>query len=206
MRAVAATTGPTAKAKELLRLLRFLDLLLLLLDGSNMSWRGHDDPDQAGGHMYTVELDEVTFNAIQDAARLTDIPPGEVVARLVAKSLASSAAKSVDPAPVQVPPQLENISEPHEWVPIYNDYAGVRTKARFFPLTGRVEIASGPLTGQRAGTPSQAARMVISHYKPDVDPNRNGWTFWVIEDGSNRFIQSIRRIDAPDQQIPPMPA
>lgn len=155
--------------------------------------------------MYTVDLDEVTFNAIQDAARLTDIPPGHVVARLVAKSLARS-AESADPAPVQVPAQLEHISEPHEWVPIYNDYDGVRTKARFFPVTGRIEITSGPLAGQRAGTPSQAARMVVSHYKPDVDPNRNGWTFWVIDDASNRSIQSIRRIDSPDQQIPPLPA
>src|SRR4051794_33592681 len=108
--------------------------------------------------MYTVDLDEDTFNAIQLAARLTDIPPGEVVARLVAKSLANPTAALGEPAPVQVQARREEISEPNEWVPIYNDYAGVRTKARFFPLTGRVEITSGPLAEQRAGSPSQAAR------------------------------------------------
>ncbi|MDQ1308039.1 MAG: hypothetical protein QG671_3873, partial [Actinomycetota bacterium] len=25
-----------------------------------------------------------------------------------------------------------------------------------------------------------------------VSPNRNGWSFWILDDGTGRFLQSIR--------------
>jgi hypothetical protein len=33
---------------------------------------------------------------------------------------------------------------------------------------------------------------VVAHYKPDVSPSRNGWSFWVLDDGSGKFLQTIR--------------
>ncbi|GAB3856413.1 hypothetical protein GCM10029963_52730 [Micromonospora andamanensis] len=50
------------------------------------------------------------------------------------------------------------------------------------PGPGRVEITAGPLAGQVFKTPSQAARAIVGHYKPEVSPHRNGWSFFVIEE------------------------
>ncbi|MEV5252853.1 hypothetical protein AB0K98_13965 [Streptomyces werraensis] len=32
----------------------------------------------------------------------------------------------------------------------------------------------------------------VTHYKPGVNPNRNGWSFWVLDDGSGGLLQTIR--------------
>lgn len=37
-----------------------------------------------------------------------------------------------------------------------------------------------------------AARAVMAHYKPRVSPNCNGWSFWVLDDGSGKHLQCIR--------------
>jgi hypothetical protein len=38
---------------------------------------------------------------------------------------------------------------------------------------------------------------VVAYYKPDVSPNRNGWSFWVVDDDTKRILQ---RFVAPHEQ------
>ncbi|OLT09041.1 hypothetical protein BJF78_06365 [Pseudonocardia sp. CNS-139] len=109
---------------------------------------------------------------------------GEVVAQLVA-------------AASMPPPVAKEDSEQQRTtlsgVAVYVDYEGRRTQGRYDPRTTRIDITTGPLSGQSFKTPTGAARAVVAHYKPDVSPNRNGWSFWLLDDGSGRFLQSIRR-------------
>ncbi len=76
--------------------------------------------------------------------------------------------------------------------PIFADYKGIRTQARFSPGSGEVLIVSGPLSGQAFATPSGAAKAVVAYQSPHINPLRNGWTFWLLDDGSRRLLRSIR--------------
>ena len=131
--------------------------------------------------MPIIELDQTTYEAIDLAARITGMNHGQVVARLIQQS-------KVGPEPGAPSSDQEASS-----VEIHVDYEGHRTAALFRELTNRVDIVGGPLAGQSFKSPSSAARAVIALYKPDVSPQRNGWTFWVLSDGSGRFLQAIRR-------------
>lgn len=128
----------------------------------------------------TIEVDEATYRSLELAARLTGVSVGGVVSRLVANAVESPQEKVGG-----------GESRPGK-VAVYADYAGVRTHGEFESSTSRIEITSGPLAGKAFGTPSQAAVAVVQHYKPDIDPNRNGWTFWVLDDGSGNRLQTIR--------------
>lgn len=130
--------------------------------------------------MPTVALDRSTYDAIDLAARITGMSHSQVVARLVKQSKAA-------PAMAEAAPGAD-----HQAIDIYADYEGHRTTALFHQLTNRVDLIDGPLAGQSFKSPSSAARSVVSHYKPGVSPQRNGWTFWILRDGSDRFLQSIR--------------
>jgi hypothetical protein len=129
--------------------------------------------------MPQVEVDEETYRHLEFAAQIADINVGEVVKRLVALRQMSSVAEPVDAEPTTVP--------------IHADYDGYRTRARFTPGPGRVEIIGGPLAGSVYRTPSEAARAVVSAQRPDVNPQRNGWTFW-IESATGAPIQGIRHL------------
>ncbi len=129
-----------------------------------------------------VEVDERTYRSLEFAARVSGCTAGEVVARLVA-------AASM-PSSKEEPEDGEGASS----VAVYADYEGHRTHGRHDPKTTRIDITSGPLTGCSFKTPTGAARAVVAHYKPGVNPNRNGWYFWSLDDGSGRLLQSIREI------------
>lgn len=129
--------------------------------------------------MTTITLDQPTFDAIDLAARLTGMTHGQVVARLVKQSKMPS-----DPGPAR--------DGDDQTVSIFADYEGHRTSARFNRLTKRIDIVDGPLAGQSFKSPSSAARAVVAHYKPQVNPHRNGWSFWMLGDGSGNFLQSVR--------------
>jgi hypothetical protein len=133
--------------------------------------------------MPTITVDESTYRAIELAARLTGMSQGDVVARLVDQANLSTQN--------EVPAAAGESTD--ERVPIYADYDGHRTHALFDRTTSRIDIIDGPLTGRHFKTPSSAARAVVEHYRPIVNPNRNGWSFWVIDDGHGRFLQQLRR-------------
>ncbi|MFJ2776251.1 MULTISPECIES: hypothetical protein [unclassified Kitasatospora] len=133
--------------------------------------------------MPQVEIDIQTARALEFAARMAGVTPGQVVARLVADaSLAAPAARQNAP----VPPGDKRVA-------VHATYEGFLTKALFDPETSRVDITSGPLDGTSHKTPSSAARAIVQHYNPDVSGSRNGWSFFTLSDGSKRPLQSIRR-------------
>jgi hypothetical protein len=130
----------------------------------------------------TIELDAQTYRSLEFAAHISGCTAGEVVARLVAE------------ASMPRPPTNEDSEHPEgaRGEVVYADYEGHRTQGRYDPRTTRIDITSGPLAGRSFKTPTGAARAVVTHYKPGVSPNRNGWSFWILDDGSERFLQSIR--------------
>lgn len=130
----------------------------------------------------TVEVDEQTYRFLKFAARLGDCTVGEVVARLVA---AASLPAVTEKEEFEHPETASGVA-------VYADYEGHRTRGSYDSSTTRIDITSGPLAGKSFKTPTGAARAVVAHYKPGVSPNRNGWSFWVLDDGSDRFLQSIR--------------
>lgn len=71
-------------------------------------------------------------------------------------------------------------------------YEGERINAEFDPGTEAVTVLDGPLAGKRFRTPSGAAVAVVQQLSPDVNPNRNGWSTWIITATGER-LQSIRR-------------
>ncbi|HZM76163.1 MAG TPA: hypothetical protein VFC19_10575 [Candidatus Limnocylindrales bacterium] len=130
----------------------------------------------------TVEVDKQTYRSLEFAARMSGSTAGEVVARLVAEAS----------MPTPRPLELQEQSEETEGVAVFVDYQGHRTHGRYHPRTSRIDITSGPLAGQSFKSPTGAARAVVVRYKPGVSPHRNGWSFWMLDDGSGRFLQSIR--------------
>ena len=128
--------------------------------------------------MATIEVDEDTKRTVSFAARMANLSESAIIRRLIATS---TLAGSERPQPTD------------GGVAIYADYEGHRVHARYFE-PARVEITDGPLEGQSFKTPTGAARAVIRHYNPDINDNRNGWTFWQLDDdsGVRRSLQSIR--------------
>lgn len=127
--------------------------------------------------MMSVKLDDKTGQTLQFAANIAGISVAEVVARLVRESAL---------------PRVELAAEASGLIAIHADYEGFRSNAFFDPQTERVQFVEGPLAGQSFKSPSGAARAVVSHYKPQVDSNRNGWGFWVVSQ-TGEWLQSIRK-------------
>lgn len=111
-------------------------------------------------------------------ARLAGRTQGQVVEWLEQTKMPSDANASND--------------EDDQIVKVYSDYGGHRTSAAFNRLTARVDIVDGPLAGQSFRAPSGAAAAVVTQYNPKVSPHRNGWHFWVLDDGSGKFLASLR--------------
>ncbi len=128
--------------------------------------------------MATIEVDEDTKRTVAFAARMANLSEDAIIRRLIATSTLAS---------------NENARPSSRDVAVYADYEGHRVHARFVE-PARVEIIDGPLAGQSFKTPTGAARAVVRHYNPDINDNRNGWTFWQLDTGSGarRSLQSIR--------------
>ncbi|HEV2087574.1 MAG TPA: hypothetical protein VGR21_04610 [Cryptosporangiaceae bacterium] len=127
--------------------------------------------------MATIEVEDAIKRTVSFAATMANVSEGEIVRRLIA---ASSLA-------------TDQPDRKQDGVPIYADYEGHRTRALYFP-PARVEIIDGPLKGKSFKTATGAARAVVRHYKPSVNDNRNGWSFWQIDNGGGPrvWLQSIR--------------
>lgn len=128
----------------------------------------------------TVEVDEGTHRALELAAHVAGISVGQVVERLVNQASASRLSAGVTDGPATP-----------GGIAVTNTYRGHRTSGRYYPDTKRIEISSGPLTGRSFKTPSEAARAVIEQLNPAVNSNRNGKTFWRVDDGSERDLKSL---------------
>ncbi|MFI5960196.1 hypothetical protein [Cryptosporangium sp. NPDC051539] len=123
-----------------------------------------------------IEVDEVTKQVISFAAKMDDVSEGEIIRRLVGRF-------ALQPEP-----------DPGEsGVAILAIYEGHEVRARFYG-PARVVISDGPLAGQSFKTPTGAARAVVRHYNPQVNDNRNGWTFWQLDDGEGprSWLQTLR--------------
>jgi hypothetical protein len=123
------------------------------------------------------ELDEDVRQQVRLLARAWSVRESEVIRRLL------SAFVNQDPVTVA------GVSA--EPVAIYADYEGHHIEAEFHPATRRVIVTSGPLTGRFFKSPSGAAIAVVQALNPNVHPNRNGWSFWFIQE-NGRALQSIR--------------
>jgi hypothetical protein len=87
--------------------------------------------------------------------------------------------------------EKDSADRPETEVPVHVIFEKVRTEAIYDRSIRSITISSGPLTGQAFSTPSGAAAAVIKHYRPDVSPSRNGWSFWTVTADGN-LLQSIR--------------
>src|SRR5262245_7813136 len=132
--------------------------------------------------MPMIEIDQQTDDYLALAARVAGISKGQVVAHLVVLARSD--------------PLVDSPARPggDRTVPIHADYEGHRTNARYVRGPGRIEIVDGPLAGESFKTPSEAAVRVVKEYNPEVNPNRNGWTFWVISE-TGAPLQTIRYDD-----------
>jgi hypothetical protein len=128
-----------------------------------------------------VEVDDSTYRSLEFAGRIAGISAGEVVARLVAEV----SMPGLDTLPADKPDGADSTA-------VFAIYDGHRTRATYDRQTTRIDIVSGPLAGRSFKTPSAAARAVVAHYKPTVSANRNGWTFWTIDDGTGQPLEVIR--------------
>lgn len=132
--------------------------------------------------MPQIDLDLATYRAIDTTATLMGITHGEVVAHTLKRLSERDVTKKEAASPQETEPSL---------IAVYADYDGHRTHGFFDTETHRIDIVEEPLAGHYK-TPSKAARAVISHYRPGGTGSRNGWSFWIIDDGTGNPIQSIR--------------
>ena len=124
----------------------------------------------------TIEVDGETKRTVAFAAQMAGVSEGEIVRRLVTASVTGQGGEA---------PRSEGIA-------VYADYAGHRTRARYF-APARIEIIDGPLQGTSYKTPTGAARAVVRQYNSKVNDNRNGWGFWQLDQrGPRAWLQSIR--------------
>ena len=133
--------------------------------------------------MAQLEIDTRTARALEFAARMANVSPSQLVARLIDQASLPTPYGEASGSPPSMTAERR--------VAIYADYEGFRTRrssTRAEP--GRHHL--GPARGRSHKSPTGAARAVVGHYKPTVSPHRNGWSFWSIDDGSGRTLQSIR--------------
>ena|SRR5882762_7027921 len=78
-----------------------------------------------------------------------------------------------------------------ERIAVHAIYAGTRTDGSFDPITQSLTITTGTLADRAFGTPSGAAVALVAALSPDVNPNRNGWSFWV-QSASGERLQAVR--------------
>lgn len=127
--------------------------------------------------MPTIEVDDQTASALRLAADTAGISEGEVVRRLIERHRPQEEATAHRAGSATVA--------------VHAVYEGHRTAATYEPATHRVTITEGPLAGRSYKSPSGAAIAVVTHYRPSVNPNRNGWTFWTVT-SSGELLQTLR--------------
>ncbi|MFE7129480.1 hypothetical protein ACFVIM_01315 [Streptomyces sp. NPDC057638] len=128
----------------------------------------------------TIELDDATHARVRLLARAWAVSEGAAVRRLV-EHFEHEPRSPGTPAPGAAGEAA---------LAVHVVYEGNRVDGRYDPATRSLEIVAGPAAG-RYKSPSGAAAAVLQAYNPKVAPNRNGWSFFVVNDTGD-FLQSVR--------------
>ncbi|WP_059007039.1 hypothetical protein [Streptomyces specialis] len=130
---------------------------------------------------HAVLLDSATHADIALLARAWDVSEGEAVRRLIKHFQRSPAAAS--PTAASAPGEARTVA-------VHAIYNGHRVSGLYDPATESLTITAGPATGHYK-SPSGAASAVLQALKPHVKPNRNGWSFWTVDE-SGELLQTLR--------------
>jgi hypothetical protein len=134
--------------------------------------------------MKPLTVDDDVHDQVELLARAWSVSEGDVVRRLLDSFRNSSAPADISRSDAAT-------------VPVHAIYAGVRTEGLYDPVTESLSITTGQLAGRAFSKPSGAAVALVQALSPDVNPNRNGWSFWTLSKTGQR-LQSIRNTSAPN--------
>jgi hypothetical protein len=126
--------------------------------------------------MQQLAVTDEVYEQITLLARAWSISANEVIARLLRDF------REI---------QAERAPAKPEQVAVHAIYAGTRTEGLYDPAAQSLTITTGPLAGRAFSKPSGAAVALVAALRPDVHPNRNGWSFWV-DSRSGKRLQAIR--------------
>ncbi|BCN58346.1 hypothetical protein [Prescottella equi] len=104
----------------------------------------------------------------------------------------ASASRAV---PSLVPPAATRSAAVGRRWRVFLDCAGFRTVAVCDPQTGVIEISKGELKGRRFPNPTLAAAAVVERHEPGALPPDDGWTAWIVDDGTGRALGAVRKMD-----------
>jgi negative regulator of replication initiation len=126
--------------------------------------------------MKRLAVTDDVYDQIALLARAWSTTPDDVIRRLLSDFRRT---EDDDPSPKS------------EQIAVHAVYAGTRTEGLYDPVTQSLAITTGLLAGRTYTRPSGAAVALVTALSPAVNPNRNGWSFWVISKTGQR-LQSIR--------------
>lgn len=126
--------------------------------------------------MPDISLSPSTYERITDLASAWEISADAAIVKLIDhwKEVRST-------------PAADNGDE----VRVHALYGGQRANGIYHPSTKCIDIISGPGAGHVGLKPSPATAEVIRAVNPEVNPSRNGWAFWVINQ-NGQALQTIR--------------
>jgi hypothetical protein len=129
--------------------------------------------------MRQLDVADNVYEQVMLLARAWETSVGDVIHRLLIefRDDADNPAESPKESPGQVA--------------LHAIYGETRTEALYDPVTKSVTITTGPLAGRTFSKPSGAAVALVQVQSPGVNPNRNGWSFWVMSETGER-LQAIR--------------
>lgn len=136
--------------------------------------------------MQQVSLSDAVYEQVALLARAWACSVSDVVDRLLRDF------RSADAEPA---------SSESRQVAVHAIYAGVRTEGMYDRASQSLTITTGPLAGRTFNKPSGAAVALVAALRPDVHPNRNGWSFWV-DSISGKRLQAMRyeMVPSPDAE------
>ncbi|MFG2920921.1 hypothetical protein ACGFYA_05325 [Streptomyces sp. NPDC048305] len=124
-----------------------------------------------------VKLGEVASRQVSLLARAWGVDAEGVVLRLLDHFEAVGGERSAEAVKRGV-------------VAVHARYAGHKVCGEFDLESRSLVITSGLAQG-RYKSPSGAATAAVKAYKPEADPHRNGWSFWIV-DATGARLQSLR--------------
>jgi hypothetical protein len=129
--------------------------------------------------MAQIDVPDSVAAKIALLAKAWRVSQGGAVRRLVEEFESDLHDEPVDPGVVG------------KQIPVHADYQGAHVEGTYNRTDRSLTITSGPALGHRFPSPSAAAIAVVSALKPGINPNRNGWMFWIVTATGNR-LQSVR--------------